>query len=358
MNLIERQVIANRVVQYYRTRGRFKKNFTVKHFEDEGINRRTIYRIINRFESTGSSMFRPITGRKRSVSTPKNIKKVVKLLNFSNKSIREVANKVMIPKSTVQRIKENYGIRTRRCRTVPKYTVDQQNRAKTNCRKIYRKSLNKVLILDDETYVTADPKDMCRSMFYHFDHKCQVPDSVRFKSKTKFPKRYLVWQAMDELGNLSNPYVTTGTLTGQVYKSECLEKRLIPFIRKYHSNTSVLFWPDLAPPHYTTDAQNCLKSNNIEFVSKEENAPNVPQARPIEQFWNLSKDMYSRRQNKPKSINGFKTVWENIAKNVAKMNAKQLWKNVRKTLRLIGDKGVLEPFKRYHINYEFPPICQ
>ena len=39
--------------------------------------------------------------------------------------------------------------------------------------------------------------------FLNFIDKNQTPDSNSFKGKEKFPKRYLIWQAIDELGNVS-----------------------------------------------------------------------------------------------------------------------------------------------------------
>jgi hypothetical protein len=151
----------------------------------------------------------------------------------------------------------------------------------------------------------ADPKDTPGNKYYHYINMSEVPDSVRFKPKDKLPKRYLVWQALDQFGNVSEPYIKMGTMKAEEYKSECLEKWLLPFILKYHSIPDVYFWPDLATIHYQKDVQNWLNSKGIQFVAKSRNAPNVPQLRPIEKFWALCKQMYSKRDQKPKNIIGF-----------------------------------------------------
>ena len=36
----------------------------------------------------------------------------------------------------------------------------------------------------------------------------------------------------------------------QIYKEECLKRRLIPFIQKYHQEDEFIFWADLASSHY------------------------------------------------------------------------------------------------------------
>ena len=60
---------------------------------------------------------------------------------------------------------------------------------------------------------------------------------------------------------------------------------LIPFIKAYHENDEIVFWPDLASSHYAKDTIDFLKSNNIDFVDKSSNPTNAPELRPIEDFW-------------------------------------------------------------------------
>jgi len=65
-------------------------------------------------------------------------------------------------------------------------------------------------------------------------------------------------------------------------------KRLVPFINK----RKILFWPDMASCHYTSEVKECFESESIEFVEKAENAPNISEAHPIERFWALCKREY------------------------------------------------------------------
>ena len=125
----------------------------------------------------------------------------------------------------------------------------------------------------------------------------------------------------------------------------------MPFIEKYHKNSEILFWPDLATIHYSKEVQNWLFSQNINFVPKTGNAPNVPNARPIEKFWDFCKNLYkssSKRPDKPKSLAGLKKVWQNISKEVAEKNGQSLMRSVRQKLRLIGREGVLAPYKHHN----------
>lgn len=346
MNSVQRQVIAKTIVHFYTKKANFNKNETVKHFTAQGEKISTIYRIIKNYDINQTSDFRKRTGRNSKVSTEKSVKKVEKLSVKKGFSIRKIAQTLKISKTTVQRIKQKNGIKTNKCSTAPKYTKDQLKRAKTNCRKTYESSLNKILILDDESYVMCDPKNTPGPKYFNFIDKSSVPDAMRFKTKEKFPKRYLVWQAIDEKGNVSEPYVKYGFLKSEEYLVECLEKRLLPFIQRYHKIENILFWPDLASIHYEKRVQNWLKTTGINYVKKDVNPPNVPMARPIERFWSFCKYNYSQRSEEPKGLLGFKKVWQNISNNVALVHGQNLMKNVRKTLKLIGRKGVFAALKQ------------
>ena len=48
-----------------------------------------------------------------------------------------------------------------------------------------------------------------------------------------------------------------------------------------------MFWPDLAKAHYSNIVQQCLTGKNKPFVSRVDDPPNVPQARPIETVWTV-----------------------------------------------------------------------
>ena len=73
-------------------------------------------------------------------------------------SVREAAIKLNLPKTKVAWIKtKKFGLKAFRMQTAPKYCKDQKQRAKRSCRNLTRQILpsgeNRIVILDDETYV-------------------------------------------------------------------------------------------------------------------------------------------------------------------------------------------------------------
>lgn len=69
--------------------------------------------------------------------------------------------------------------------------------------------------------------------------------------KRNFLKKYLIWQAIGEDSNVSEPFISEGTMNGETYFRECIGKRLLPFI----AERNVLFWLDMATVHYIKNLQ-------------------------------------------------------------------------------------------------------
>ena len=333
---------AKRICHYHENTAKFNKFRTVRHFAEEGIKPNTIYHILTRFNTTGKSSYEKLSGRPKSQRSKKletSIKKIYKA--DPNISERTAANRLGISQSYLHEIKvDRLGIKSHVCRSAPRYENNQKQRVKTSLRKIAEKKApknsGKIIVLDDETYCPQHPDDIPGKKFVHYQQKGSIKDEHLFKSKKKFFKKYLVWQAIDENGNVSKPYISTGTMNSQVYLNQCIKKILIPFI----NNRSVVFWPDMAPCHYTSKVTEYLKDKNIEFIEKGENAPNCPQSRPIEKFWALCKSRYRARKNPAKNLRSFKLIWGKISKEVANECGLALMKNFRKRLRKIGRGGV------------------
>jgi transposase len=342
MSRKENEAYAKRIVQFYKINGGLSncdaKKITCRHFMVEGTHRQVILRIINRFNERGSIEYLKMSGRKPFRST-ESVRKIIQ--KDPEISVKEGAKKAGMPSSTYQFIKKyKLGINGYVKESVPKYSDDQKARAKNACCKLYRKIIpsggGKIIIMDDETYVHLDPKQVPGRKYYHSKTKIGVADNVRFKHKQKFPKKFIVWQAIDQFGNVSEPYISEGTINGDTYLNECLIKRLLPFIHKHHNLNNILFWPDLATAHYHRSVQSWLHSQNINFVKKGENAPNVPQARPIERYWAECKKEYSKRKVGPKTLIGFRRIWKNLSVKVAQKVAKTIMNSLRLKLRAIG----------------------
>lgn len=215
MRRVESEAFAKRVVHFYENMGHHDMNQTCLHFMEEGFRRSLIYKIIKRYLKNGYIEYKKIPGRKPKI-TESDKRKVEKLLTENpNITIRKGGQKLKMSSSSFRRIKNQLGFKSYKCQYGPKYSVNQEKRAKTACRKLYRKVIpsgeNKVLIIDDETYVPIDPEDIPGTKYYHCKDPKEIPRQNKIKPKSKFFKKFLVWQALDENGNVSNPFISDKT---------------------------------------------------------------------------------------------------------------------------------------------------
>jgi hypothetical protein len=312
---------------------------------DEGLVRRTIVRVIKRYEDNGTIEYSKNSGPKPSVLTPRNLNKIKsEFINKPSLSLRNCSAKLNISPRSVIRAKKKLNIKTFKKQKTPKYINDQENRAEQACKRLYRKVVpsggNKFVIMDDETYVQCDSSQIPGSEFYNVVEGVQIDKSIKIKQKEKFGKKFGVWQAIAQDGQVSKPYIFTGTMNGEIYLNKCVRPILIPFIQNYQQNNDVIFWPDLASYHYRSDVINEFKAKNIEIVSKIGNGPNTPQNRPIEKFWALCKSVIKRKAKIFTSLNSFRSVWTRVSKEVSEKSGKNLFSNFKKRLYQTGQNGV------------------
>ena len=126
----------------------------------------------------------------------------------------------------------------------------QNTSAKQRSRKLYTNMCTKLdcVVMDDETYVKADFKQLPGQEFYTASGKEKVSEIFKTIKLLKFPKKVPVWQAICTCGLKSGILISTGTINQEIYVQKCLKKRLLSFLKKH--NRPVLFWPDLACCRY------------------------------------------------------------------------------------------------------------
>lgn len=343
----ERQELRKRILHYHATAAGFVKIKTVSHFASEGVSRRTCYEILASRGATNRIADLPRCGRpveKGTTALKHRIKKM-----FDNKasiSTRQAAAKLDISQSYVCKIKnKDLHIKSYRKQRAPKYKQGQIERAESGARYLYRKLHRAkepvVIIMDDESYFPSDPSQVRGIEYYHSSDKSLIEKHLTVKGEEKYPQRFLVWQAISSHGHRSQPFITTGqAITGALYLEHCIRERLLPFIDQHYQRGQVLFWPDLATAHYQKDVLAALQEYGIEVVPRNKNPPNIPQARPIERYWALVKQVYRGRKKPAKNLTSFKLMFNNDSRKVSDESVLRLMDNIPHLLYQIGYKGV------------------
>ena len=178
----------------------------------------------------------------------------------------------------------------------------------------------------DETYVLGHFSELLGQEFYVADSRGNVDEQFRTRKQSKFPKRFLVWQAICSSGKRNKFFVGQGIVNSNIYIKECMQKRFLPFLREH--NESTFFWPDLASCHYSRATAEWYNANGVVFVPKEANPPNCPELRPVERYWALVKRDLKETKGATKSLQDFRRKWKRASEKVAESSIKSMMEEV------------------------------
>lgn len=284
------------------------------------IHHSTVSRVLKRFQERLTLDHGKGAGRKPGPENKKTEGKVKRMIKANpNVSSRDLAKKIGMSQSYVQNAKKRAGLHTYKVQNFPNRDERQQSTAKTRARKLYEKMLTKYgcCVMDDETYIKADFKQIPGLEFFTGKSKFDVDDKFKKKKMSKFASKYLIWQAICSCGLRSEPFVTKGTVNGEIYKSECLEKRLLPFLQQH--DEAPLFWPDLASCHYSKSVLEWYEANSVHFVPKDMNPPNCPELRPVEQYWAIMKRELRKSKKTVKDEKDMLRKWKKKLRNWYRM---------------------------------------
>lgn len=229
----------------------------------------TVCRVINKFLETNTIQRKKGSGRPAGPSDKNLLKKIQHTYTQKpSSSKQDVADSLKISKSTVHRYKKHLGLRSFVAQKAAGRSESDEKVVKRRARKLYTNFLTKLdgcIIMDDETYVKNDFKQLPGKTFYVATAKNALQKKYRQVAMKKFAKKYLVWQSICSCGKKSKAFVTMGTVNKEMYMKECLEKRLLPFYKSHVSSTGKipLFWPDLASAHYAKDTINWYEENHV-----------------------------------------------------------------------------------------------
>ena len=190
---------------------------------------------------------------------------------------------------------------------------------------LYRSSVE--VVMDDEKYFTLLGHKVPGNAGYYSSDRSKCPDKVRFAGKEKYPTKVLIRPSKSE------------AIDSDIYINEYLTKRLLSFIHENHPDLNYIFWPDLAQAHYSK-ATVAWMDQNVNYVPKPLNPPNVAQACPIENFlgwltqkvyeegWEATSDQQLVRRIQPK------------IKEIGLKSVEKLMTGVKAKLKSIADDGV------------------
>ena len=246
----EREALSQRICNFYYDSAKKSVKTTLNYFKKQNVPQITIYYVLKKYLQYGTTKDPSRNGRPLKLSK-KNLNNIVKSVNNRcGLSQHKMERWFKVHYSTISRnLQRRTSIAIRKRRKAPKMNNEQQQvRVWKNCDKLYRKLLNECdLIMDDEKYFKLTGNNVIGNRYFYSTDRATAPPKVKFQCKTKFEAKVMIWMVMSSKGT-SDIYVhkSIQAVNQDTYLKECINKRLLPFIAKYHSNGNYLFWPDLA----------------------------------------------------------------------------------------------------------------
>ena len=334
-----------RVYEFYLANRSQGKIFTVNHFKAENFARRTIYNIIERAEHDSGHERVKGSGRIAKKMKKKDVKRIKNMFDHRDAvSQSQAARKFDCTQQYISKtLRTKTSIRLRKKKTIPKRTDDQRARARPRCGRLYAKLQTKACIIDDESYFTLAHSTINGNGNFYTSQVSDTPASVKYQPKAKFEVKMLVYLCFSEKG-ISKPFfVPSGLAVNQhIYLEDCIKKILVPFINEHHSDGEYLFWPDLASAHYANSVIDFLKAQNLNFVEKLDNPPNVPECRPIEDFWSILKGKVYERNWQAKNLDHLKKRIKICLGKIDLKLIQDLSKSVLRRVDNVRRNGVIE----------------
>ena len=192
--------LRDRVYRFYIEHKNKGKMFTIDHFKAENEHDKTIRRIIERIEN-GIPMDHQ---RKYAQSTLKMSDAKLDQLKdlFENQckiSQRQAAARLKISASYVCRtLKKKTKIKCYKKKAIPKRTNRQKQEGRTKCATIFRTTKDVEIVMDDESYFTLSHSTIGGNDKFYSSNPKLAPAAVKFRTKSKFEKKALVWLAMSQ----------------------------------------------------------------------------------------------------------------------------------------------------------------
>lgn len=319
------------------------KQFTVRHFLLEGIARSTIYEVIRKIEERNSITRMPGSGghnKKLSNSQRGAIARWIS--NKKGVSLRQQARKYGVSAMTIRKVIHEKGLKCYKRKKAPQYSCDQEETVKTRARKLLRVLANKKILMDDESYFRLKCDYIPGNDHFYSSNIGAAPPEVKYRTERKFPIQLMVWICVSE-DALSQPVFLErpNSVTAKFYQDHCIRGELVNFIESHHQHDDIVFWPDLASAHYAKETQALLNTLAIPFVPKDANPPNLPQCRPIENFWAALKAAVYQGGWEATSVPQLKRRITACVKNIPLTSLQRDFASVRKRLRIVGQSGPL-----------------
>jgi len=244
-----------------------------KRVKPMGINRMFVWRTVKRLQETGSINNRPGSGRPRTTRTKDRVKRIrEKIRRNPERLARNLACEEQIDDRSMRRIlKDELHLKPykklKRHGLTDKQREERVKRAKSLLTQHDAGSAEKIIFLDEKLFTTEVKCNAQNNRVYALAIE-DIPEHIRTVSTFQNKNSVMVWVALGHNGKIPLKFVDKGVKIDQhYYKTEVLEKTLLPNVSSLYPDGQWTFQQDSALAHNAKSVQEWLKANSPDFIN-------------------------------------------------------------------------------------------
>jgi len=273
-------------------------NFTAcaKQF---GVSDRTISRLFERFNKTGSVDDMERTGRPIQI-TEEIKEKVISEIKIPYESTRSVGAKFNLSRTTISSIAHDNGLHFATPEEIPLINEAHKEKRYEFCKLFYDDPLDYWVFSDE-----------CGFQLFRNTMGMWTDQNKIYVQKTNPYRCLMIWGAISKFGKSPIYFIDSGETEDQNLYIKILETTLIPWAASSFPDNFYIFYQDNAPCHR---AKNVLDWMNSHIPHIADVPPNSPDFNPIEHIWAIVKNEVEKKQphSKHDLEEAINLAWMNI----------------------------------------------
>jgi transposase len=308
-----------------------------KDLKKLGVKRDFVYRTIRRYKETGSSKDRQRSGRPRSVRTKKVMKAVrERIRRKGQRSARKLAKELNISRGSMLNIlKEDLGMNAYKKRKVQGLSeASKEKRRKRVCDILAWHAEDEFVYSDEKLFVLEQCHNPQNDRIWAASIK-NIPEKYKNVQRYQNAMSVMVWGAFSKRGKLPLVFIDKGVkINANYYKTEVLEKVLLPNMQSMYGDDYYCYQQDGAPSHTSNAVQTWCSDNLADFLNKNEWPPSSPDLNPLD-FFAWSYMLSQLNSYKFTNIDDFKRVIQKIWEKMPMDAVRAACNAFEKRLRLV-----------------------
>ena len=292
-------------------------------YPEKQWNLDTLKTICWRIDRTGSAAERKAgSGRPMSARSADNIKKVQELICSqedapgTSKSTRQIAQEVGISARSVRRIAK-IDLNLSAFKRMPVQIISDAtklkrlSRSKQLLRRLTVQKTKRVFFTDEKLFYVNPPVNSQNNRVWSTGRKRDVNQERLLVQRAKFSPSVMVSAGICYGGKGRLHFVAEkAKINAEYYVTNLLPKLVED---SQNLTPDFIFQQDGAPAHTARQAQQWLRENCPDFITKDEWPPNSPDLNPLDyHIWGVMLEKYEKHTPKPKNKAELKMVLEAI----------------------------------------------